>query len=355
MDIISILWQSISITLFVLSMMLIIDYLNVLTKGLWSESLQKNRWQQVLLGALLGIIPGCLGAYTAVSLYVHNIFGIGALVAAMIATSGDEAFFMFSIIPKTAVYITVALFFIAIITGFIVNAFTKEKPPTNIKHFDVHENEPECICFDRTHLVAQLKQITTLRLILIVVLLFSLVLILINFENILHSFQHQGHTGEHVDHLHPEWIGVTFAIVLGLSLAIVTTVSDHFLREHLVNHIIKKHFIRIFLWTLGTLLAMHFLTQYISLDEIISDNLYVVLLVAVLVGIIPESGPHLLFIVLFASGTIPASILIANSIVQDGHGSLPLLAESQKGFLKVKLINLAVGFLVGGIGLWFGY
>jgi hypothetical protein len=74
-----------------------------------------------------------------------------------------------------------------------------------------------------------------------------------------------------------------------------------------------------------------------------------------LVGIIPESGPHLIFVILFASGSIPISILLASSIVQDGHGSLPLLAESPKGFLKVKLINILVGLIAGFSGLMLGF
>jgi hypothetical protein len=41
--------------------------------------------------------------------------------------------------------------------------------------------------------------------------------------------------------------------------------------------------------------------------------------------------------------------------VQDGHGMLPLLAESGKDFLKVKAINMVVGLLVGYILLYFGY
>jgi hypothetical protein len=35
-------------------------------------------------------------------------------------------------------------------------------------------------------------------------------------------------------------------------------------------------------------------------------------------------------------------------VVQDGHGMLPLLAESRREFMKVKLINLAAGLLLGG-------
>ncbi|MCF0205988.1 MAG: hypothetical protein HUK15_01045, partial [Bacteroidales bacterium] len=77
--------------------------------------------------------------------------------------------------------------------------------------------------------------------------------------------------------------------------------------------------------------------------------------IAVLIGVLPESGPHLIFVVLFVQGYIPFSILLANSIVQDGHGSLPLLAETKKGFLVSKGINLIIGLVVGLIGLIIGF
>ncbi|MCK5368493.1 MAG: hypothetical protein KAQ62_08065, partial [Cyclobacteriaceae bacterium] len=79
------------------------------------------------------------------------------------------------------------------------------------------------------------------------------------------------------------------------------------------------------------------------------------LIVAVLVGIIPESGPHLIFVTLFAQGTIPISILLASSVSQDGHGMLPLLAESKKGFFAVKLVNIIVALLTGIIGYLLGF
>jgi len=94
---------------------------------------------------------------------------------------------------------------------------------------------------------------------------------------------------------------------------------------------------------------------YIDVESWISNNMFVVLLIAVLIGIIPESGPHLLFVTLFASGTIPFSILLASSISQDGHGMLPMLAESKKGFVAVKVINMIFAFIVGSIGLLFSF
>jgi len=65
-------------------MMLIIEYLNVQTKGMWHNYLAKNRWKQYLLAAVLGAIPGCLGAFTAVTLFSHRIISFGALVTTMI-------------------------------------------------------------------------------------------------------------------------------------------------------------------------------------------------------------------------------------------------------------------------------
>jgi hypothetical protein len=80
--------------------------------------------------------------------------------------------------------------------------------------------------------------------------------------------------------------------------------------------------------------------------------LFLLLIVAILVGIIPESGPHLIFVTLFAQGALPFAILLANSIVQDGHGTLPLLAVSPRAFLWLKLVNIGFAFLLGAAGLY---
>ena len=93
--------------------------------------------------------------------------------------------------------------------------------------------------------------------------------------------------------------------------------------------------------------------HYIQINSLISNAVLnhhiILLLVAVLVGIIPESGPNLIFVTLFSQNLIPFSILLANSIVQDGHGMLPLLAESRKDFIIVKIINVLIGLFIGVI------
>ena len=74
---------------------------------------------------------------------------------------------------------------------------------------------------------------------------------------------------------------------------------------------------------------------------------YALLLAAVVVGFIPESGPNLIFMAMFLNGTIPFGILLANSISQNGHAGLPRLAQSRRNFFIVKSITLVLGLLVG--------
>jgi hypothetical protein len=95
--------------------------------------------------------------------------------------------------------------------------------------------------------------------------------------------------------------------------------------------------------------------NYIDVQSWISTNMYVVLFIAVLVGVIPESGPHLIFVTLFAQGSIPFSILLASSISQDGHGMLPLLAESRRSFLAVKIVNVIYASIIGLTALLIGF
>lgn len=331
--------HALMITSFVFIMMLLIEYLNVQTKGSWQEALQKNRWGQYLLGAFLGAVPGCLGAFTVVSLYSHRVVSFGALVTTMIATSGDEAFVMFSMFPLKALGLTVILFVVGIIAGYLTDLLYK-KQDRLLKHLEhqypIHESDV-CHCFPKDQILKQLKQITFPRTLLVgIFVLFLLILIF--------------------DVLGPQawnWKKITFASGALFSLFVVSTVPDHFLEHHLWEHVLKNHLLRIFLWTFGALLVMHLLENYIDLQSVVKENYVLVLLIAVLVGIIPESGPHLVFVTLFAAGTLPFGILLASSIVQDGHGMLPMLAVSRNGFVFVKLINIFVGLIVGLIGLIF--
>lgn len=173
-----------------------------------------------------------------------------------------------------------------------------------------------------------------------------------------HGHHEEAHGGHHHGHDDPDaWENVFFLILACITLVVVALSSEHFLQSHLWEHVIKHHFLSIFLWTFGVLLCLKFLYLFVDVDMLIGEShwtIWLLMLLAVLIGIIPESGPHLIFVVMFMNGTIPFSILLVSSIVQDGHGALPLLAQSRKNFFLMKALNMAVGLIVGVVCLLMG-
>jgi len=333
--------HALMITGFVFVMMLIIEYINVQTKGLWQNNLTESKWKQYFFAAILGAIPGCLGAFTAITLFSHRIISFGAVVTAMIATSGDEAFVMLAMFPQKAVLLIGIVFLIGIIAGIITDKIVPQKyfdAKFSNNELPLHKEE-KCNCIPRKNILANFNVTSAPRILMIIIIsIFLLGTIL-------------GEIGEE----EWNWIRITIIITALIALFIVVTVPEHFLEEHLWNHIVKVHIPKIFLWTLGTLLVINILLQFVDINSWIAGNMFVVLVVALILGLIPESGPHLVFVTLFASGAIPFSILLASSIVQDGHGMLPMLAESKRGFFAVKTVNLIFGSIVGIIGLLLGF
>lgn len=153
------------ITGFVFVMMVVIEYLNVLTAGAWQHGLRGNRWRQYLLAAALGATPGCLGAFAVAALYSHRVVTLGAVVAAMIATSGDEAFVMLGMVPGTALIVFAALFGVGIAAGVLTDLVFggKSAPVAAGGHgLDLHEAE-ECQCYARGWIADQWRHCTLAR------------------------------------------------------------------------------------------------------------------------------------------------------------------------------------------------
>ncbi len=141
-----------------------------------------------------------------------------------------------------------------------------------------------------------------------------------------------------------------------IELHMEETSLQHFLKDHVYDHILKKHVPRLFLWMFSALLAVQLMLQNFDIALWISSfSEFWLLILAALVGIIPESGPHLIFLFLYAEGLIPLSVLLVNTLSQDGHGLLPLIAHSVKDTAYVQifttLISLAVGVILYSLGL----
>ncbi len=350
--------SGIQITGLVIIMMLLIEYFNVQTRGGWASRLRESGPGQVLLGAILGIIPGCMGGFAAVSLYTHSLLGFGGLVAMMVASSGDEAFVMLATIPRQALLLSVILFAVAVVSGLVVNLFSghdKMKPSCGhefeMHAGDEHHHDAADSCDaagGHSHAGwSNLRHPSPQRIILLVstaAFIAALAFGVLSHEHGENGHQSEGHS---INLLDEQWLNILFAVMSIFVLWFTATAREHFIQEHLWNHVIKRHLLRIFCWTSGALLLINFGLEYFDIASFTRDNVPFMILLAVLIGIIPESGPHLLFVTMFAGGLVPFSVLLASSVSQDGHASLPLLAESKSGFIKAKAINVAIALATG--------
>lgn len=353
--------NSILITGLVMIMMLLIEYINIHSNGSTFSKLQRSPVKQVILSALLGLVPGCVGGFAVVSLYTHNMVSFGSLIAMMISSSGDEAFIMLAMIPKTAVIIFAALLVIGVLAGIAVDKFISfKKLKTSPGHFELHREScsaPGKVVFS-SGIVDNLRSISRERALIMAgigLFIVAVVVGLLEHDHMEAGTDALNHAANHDHNSHSlafnifseRWINLIFAGVSLVTLYLTAKASNHFIVEHLWNHVVKKHLKSIFLWTFGALAIIHFGIQFLDIEHWLRENIIFMILLAALIGLIPESGPHMVFITLFAGGMIPFSVLFVSSLVQDGHTALPLLAESKMSFAKAKLINLALGIITG--------
>lgn len=338
--------SAILVTGLVVIMMMLIESFNVESNGRVFRALKKNNFLQIVVSALLGAVPGCVGGFAAVSLYTHRMLSFGALLAMMIATAGDESFMMLAMFPKEASLLFLGLFVFAVVSGVVADAVYKNGRaiPTRLEDtYDCHEEDTRSHKNEKRH-YGWKRLVMTLGIIIFLAALLS--------GNLEHG--HEAET-QGLDLLNEEWMFWLFGALSLLVLATLALASDHFVEEHLWEHVVLKHLPSILAWTSGVLLLIGIIFHFVDLDTWVRDNTALMMLLAILVGLIPESGPHLVFVTLFASGVIPFPVLIVNTLVQEGHAGLPLLADSRSAFLKAKAVKVCVALVfILGWCLFFG-
>lgn len=262
--------DTLKIVFLVFAMMILVDIINVWTRGKINAFLGKGKnYRQYVVSSFIGSLPGCLGSFTNVSLYIHGLISFGALTGAMASASGDEAFVMLALFPKTALLLISLLFVLGIFIGWFIDKTVKK---FNIKTCSDCESQQ----------------------------------------------------------YHPKENGVV-----------------HYIKEHIWGHIIKHHLWKTALWTFGALLAVEIGLNYFNLKSFSHEYPIVLLFIAAIMGLIPESGPHMIFVTMFAGGLIPFSVLFTSAFVQDGHGMLPMLSYSLKDSILIKSFNLIIGLGTG--------
>lgn len=275
--------SSLTISLIIFALMIVTELLILKYKDKIIKFAQKNKFLSYLVSSFFGSVPGCIGTFAMDSLYMAGLLGFGGIVAAMISTSGDEAFIMLSMIAagelqaNPIIILIIVLFVLGIIGAYIADFIIKKLNISFCKNCHVIHHKSEEFKF------------------------------------------------------------------------------KHFLKEHIYKHIIKKHIWQIFLWLFAAIFIIDLIKPLIDASMIFNgSNLFYILIVSALVGILPISGPNVFLLVLFSKGMIPFSILLTNSIIQDGHGLLPIMGYSIDDAIKIKTFNFMFGLIIGIILLSLG-
>ena len=135
-----------AVTVFVAAMVLLFSWLQYISAGRFVDTIRANTAWQPVIGALMGITPGCGGAIVMMPMYARGYVTYGTVIATLIATLGDAAFVLIGaavtdrsfIAPVIAVHLI--SFIVGISWGYLVDGM-KITPSNPLGKFSPNYND----------------------------------------------------------------------------------------------------------------------------------------------------------------------------------------------------------------------
>lgn len=294
------------------------------------EALKNAKAFQVPLAALLGATPGCGGAVVVVAAYSSGNVGFGAVVATLTATMGDAAFLLIATRPDVAIVVLPLSFLIGITSGWIVDAFSKNKMEAN----------PAAEC-DLAPLIGK----TRLR---------DYVFFAAAAPGLVIGATQL--TGADVFEIYGQ--GVTFVGLIGTAIGLfiwaassvkaMTNAKD----SPLTRMAEETAFISV--WVIGAYLAYDYIVEFggLDLEAMFSAVAPLLPLMGVVIGLVPGCGPQVLVTTLYINGLIPFAALMGNAISNDGDALFPAIALNPKAAIWATLYS-TVPAMLAAYGFYF--
>ncbi|MEC9477527.1 MAG: putative manganese transporter, partial [Candidatus Thermoplasmatota archaeon] len=116
-----------AVTVFVAAMVLLFSWLQYITAGRFVVWISENRRFQPVIGAVMGLTPGCGGAIIVMPMYARGYVTYGTVIATLIATLGDAAFVLIGAVFQDSSFLTPVIvvhatsFIVGVIWGFGVD------------------------------------------------------------------------------------------------------------------------------------------------------------------------------------------------------------------------------------------
>ena len=371
----------VQVSAFVAVTVLAFSYVQYRTKGALVERLEANRQYQPLVGAAMGLTPGCGGAIVMMPLYIRGTVSFGTVVATLIATAGDSAFVILALAPEAALYAYAMAFGAAVVSGYAIDRFgmgvgyvdravSQLQPAatdggtatsvlgrsSNPAHeYDgkaaahTHESGPDresAVLTPLSHAVHVLWWVAALMALGL-------------------GITYLARGAPEV----PLRLGVDFAglfTVFGIAGTTLSfylyLVGRHYIGEGSVGRAresfgslystfqhaaMETSFVTV--WVLVAYLAYEYPVALFEIDIAAVAAAAGVLapVGGAILGLIPGCGPQIVLAGAYAQGGIPFSALVANAISQDGDALFPLIAIDKKAAVIASIYTTLPALLVG--------
>lgn len=393
----------IQVTVFVGAVLLIFGYIDYLLSGRLVQKIGAAKKLQPVIGAFLGLTPGCGGAIFVMPLFPRGIVSFGTVIATLLATMGDSAFVLMSVMPKQWVLVSIISFFVAVSVGYIVDltpigdrllekyqATQAKKAKAHQGHQDldhsIFETETGIAHEEWTHIghsegdaidlalhhgtkghqdVRSIGYKLTHSGYLIYWIIISLGLIL----GIMDLFQVDPNA------LVIPNLGLILGII-GTTLSVLMMVfgkkflaDDTHEESEMKLASLKETFIHnaqetafVGTWVFAAYFAYElfvvllgsgsYLAGEMAITNFLTQTGLIAVIIGALIGIIPGCGPQIIFVTLFTRGLVPFSALLANALSQDGDALFPLIAIDKRSAVMATIINTIPALLVGLLAYW---
>ncbi len=318
------------------------------------------KWIHPIVGSLLGAVPGCGATIVVASLYKNKKISFGGLFATFISTLGEGSFVLLGasnevdVVGNLQAYATITIF--GLITGIIFGYLS------DIFGFraTTHKNQKEHID-DQT---VQSQQ-NTLSGLLIENLGFYAIIAMVIF---LAPGSIMALWGGGIDAISSltYWVSVSITV----TCIIFYCMSRFAYKNHdcyrdgadikstILHAILDVSMVVTYVF-IGLFVANYIIDILVgpdTFDAWMTSSVYVVILLAALIGVIPGCGGMIAVAVAFITiPNFPMPALMAAAIATSGDGIFPLIAENRKDGFIISVFGLLIALLVGYLALMLGF
>lgn len=332
-----------------------------------SEGRIGPKWGQPIIGALLGIIPGCGGTIVASSMYKNKQLSFGALFAAFITTLGEGSFVLLGASDEADVAANLTAFVVVNLVGFIVGVilgYVADAIGCNLNTDKIPEIAATLDSKDIENHKKQSEKNNSIAHKFIEKFGFYSILAISAFflpGSIMALW------GGGIEALENITVCVTISLtVISIIYYLVykynykgsCSCCNKDIKSTLIHSVSDITMVVMYVF-IGLLVANFIIDVLVgaeTFDLWMTSSGFIVVLIAALIGATPGCGGMIAVAVAFTSiDNFPIAALIAAAIATSGDGIFPLLAENKKDAIIITTSGFAVALIVGYVALALGF